>query len=90
MRISLWRHVFNSLCVTSLWHDPLSSEEGLLNLLHPTQITFKPDLARFGMAELEEDTVALMRKRVYDMAGVLNKVKVRHSRLQLLLVGWSG
>jgi hypothetical protein len=28
------------------------------------------------MDELEDDTVALMRKRVYDMAGVLGKVEV--------------
>lgn len=43
-----------------------------------TRVTFKPDLAKFGMSELEADTVALMRKRVYDMAGILGKgVKVR-------------
>ncbi len=43
-----------------------------------TEITFCPDLAKFGMSELEPDTAALMRKRVYDMAGVLGKgVKVR-------------
>ena len=42
-----------------------------------TCITFYPDLQRFGMEELEEDTVELMRKRVYDMAGILGKtVKV--------------
>lgn len=42
-----------------------------------TCVTFKPDLAKFGMHELEADTVALMRKRVYDLAGVLGKtVKV--------------
>jgi DNA topoisomerase-2 len=34
-----------------------------------TQITFSPDLKRFGMATLEEDLCALLRKRVYDMAG---------------------
>ena len=38
-----------------------------------TSITFKPDLAKFGMETLEDDTVALMRKRVYDLAGVLGK-----------------
>lgn len=44
-----------------------------------TCVTFKPDLAKFGMSELEDDTVALMRKRVYDLAGVLGKgVKVIH------------
>ena len=42
-----------------------------------TCVTFKPDLAKFNMEELEEDSVALMRKRVYDMAGLLGKtVKV--------------
>ena len=42
-----------------------------------TSISFQPDLARFGMESLEEDSVALMRKRVYDMAGILGKgVKV--------------
>lgn len=42
-----------------------------------TCITFKPDLPKFGMASLEDDAVALMRKRVYDLAGVLGKtVKV--------------
>jgi DNA topoisomerase II len=46
-----------------------------------TCVTFKPDLAKFGMARLEDDTVALMRKRVYDMAGVLGKsVKARRGR----------
>eukprot|EP00803_Ostreobium_quekettii_P008948 evm.model.scf_153.13 EVM.evm.TU.scf_153.13 scf_153:119338-130787(-) len=42
-----------------------------------TSVTFRPDLQKFGMACLEEETVALMRKRVYDIAGVLGKtVKV--------------
>ena len=34
-----------------------------------TCITFKPDLEKFNMTTLEEDTVALMCKRVYDAAG---------------------
>jgi DNA topoisomerase-2 len=38
-----------------------------------TCITFSPDLAKFDMAELEDDVVALMTKRVYDVAGVLGK-----------------
>ena len=42
-----------------------------------TCITFKPDLAKFGMPELDEDLVSVLRRRVYDMAGVLGKaVKV--------------
>ncbi|GMI87135.1 topoisomerase II [Hibiscus trionum] len=42
-----------------------------------TKVTFKPDLAKFNMTHLEEDVVALMRKRVFDLAGCLGKtVKV--------------
>ena len=42
-----------------------------------TCITFFPDFARFNMEGLEPDTVELMRKRVFDMSGVLGKtVKV--------------
>ncbi|KAJ9091384.1 DNA topoisomerase 2 [Naganishia friedmannii] len=41
-----------------------------------TRITFKPDLARFGMTEIDDDTEALLMKRVYDMAGTVRDVKV--------------
>ncbi|KAK3030786.1 hypothetical protein RJ639_035451 [Escallonia herrerae] len=42
-----------------------------------TKVTFKPDLAKFNMTHLEEDVVALMKKRVIDIAGCLGKtVKV--------------
>eukprot|EP00930_Biecheleria_cincta_P034105 TRINITY_DN23592_c0_g6_i1.p1 TRINITY_DN23592_c0_g6~~TRINITY_DN23592_c0_g6_i1.p1 ORF type:complete len:1248 (+),score=292.45 TRINITY_DN23592_c0_g6_i1:442-4185(+) len=34
-----------------------------------TCITFKPDLAKFGMTKLDDDMVSLMTKRVYDIAG---------------------
>lgn len=53
-----------------------------------TCITFYPDLERFGMAELEEETVQLMRKRVYDMAGILGKT-VKVGGRQGWLGGWS-
>ena len=42
-----------------------------------TRITFAPDLPKFNMTELEDDVVALMKKRVVDLAGTLGKtVKV--------------
>ncbi|XP_050387833.1 DNA topoisomerase 2 [Argentina anserina] len=42
-----------------------------------TRVTYKPDLSKFNMTYLEEDVVALMKKRVIDMAGCLGKtVKV--------------
>merc|ERR1719162_1910171 len=34
-----------------------------------TSVEFWPDLEKFGMTELEADTIAFMRKRVYDVAG---------------------
>ena len=55
-----------------------------------TSVTFKPDLAKFGMAELEADTVALMTKRVYDLAGVLGKgVKVTLNGERIPIKGFS-
>ena len=33
-----------------------------------TCISFKPDLAKFGMTALDDYIVALMKRRVYDMA----------------------
>ncbi|GLE00849.1 hypothetical protein PINS_up009646 [Pythium insidiosum] len=38
-----------------------------------TCITFRPDLERFKMSSLDEDIVALFKKRVYDVAGVTDK-----------------
>lgn len=38
-----------------------------------TRITFKPDFEKFGMTELEDDSIALMSKRVYDSAGIIGK-----------------
>lgn len=34
-----------------------------------TQVTFHPDLHRFGMTGFDEDAMGLLRKRVYDLAG---------------------
>lgn len=34
-----------------------------------TRVTFCPDFARFGIANLSEDMIALFKKRVYDIAG---------------------
>ena len=35
-----------------------------------TSITFFPDLKKFGMKNLDNDIVCLMKKRVYDLAGI--------------------
>ncbi|KAJ3252865.1 DNA topoisomerase 2 [Boothiomyces macroporosus] len=41
-----------------------------------TQITFKPDLAKFGLDSIDDDFAALLTKRVYDLAGCVRGVKV--------------
>eukprot|EP00747_Dinoflagellata_sp_TGD_P123238 gnl/TRDRNA2_/TRDRNA2_173778_c0_seq1.p1 gnl/TRDRNA2_/TRDRNA2_173778_c0~~gnl/TRDRNA2_/TRDRNA2_173778_c0_seq1.p1 ORF type:complete len:1255 (-),score=308.74 gnl/TRDRNA2_/TRDRNA2_173778_c0_seq1:103-3867(-) len=42
-----------------------------------TCVEFWPDLDKFGMSSLEADTVALMQKRVYDVAGTSgDRIKV--------------
>eukprot|EP00929_Paragymnodinium_shiwhaense_P044865 TRINITY_DN22_c0_g2_i1.p1 TRINITY_DN22_c0_g2~~TRINITY_DN22_c0_g2_i1.p1 ORF type:complete len:1234 (-),score=417.26 TRINITY_DN22_c0_g2_i1:319-4020(-) len=38
-----------------------------------TRVTFYPDLPKFGMSRLEGDIVALMKKRVVDLAGSTTK-----------------
>lgn len=38
-----------------------------------TRVTFFPDLARFKMTALDSDTLALLKRRVYDMAGISDR-----------------
>eukprot|EP00850_Spirogloea_muscicola_P007013 SM000034S12767 [mRNA] locus=s34:580239:590114:+ [translate_table: standard] len=55
-----------------------------------TSITFKPDLAKFHMTHLEDDVVALMRKRVMDIAGCLGKgIKVELDGQRVPVKGFS-
>lgn len=41
-----------------------------------TCITFRPDLPKFKMTILDKDTVALMTRRAYDIAGSSKGVRV--------------
>ncbi|XP_052758891.1 DNA topoisomerase 2 isoform X2 [Galleria mellonella] len=41
-----------------------------------TKVTFSPDLAKFKMEKLEDDIVALMKRRAYDVAASSQGVKV--------------
>lgn len=36
---------------------------------HYTRITYKPDLKRFGMKNIDDDSFKIMEKRVYEIAG---------------------
>jgi len=45
-----------------------------------TKVTFKPDYARLGIASLSSDMLALLRKRVFDIAAVTDKtLKVKYN-----------
>lgn len=41
-----------------------------------TTVTFYPEFSRFKMDAFDDDILSLMRKRVYDMAGLLPSVAV--------------
>jgi DNA topoisomerase-2 len=48
-----------------------------------TCITYYPDLAKFKMEKLDNDTVALLAKRAYDIAGCVRGVNVYLNGLKL-------
>ena len=41
-----------------------------------TKVSFKPDLSKFKMTHLDKDTVAIMTRRAYDLAGCTKGVSV--------------
>ncbi len=41
-----------------------------------TKVTFTPDFNKFGMTGIDDDFEALVKRRVYDLAGTLHDVKV--------------
>jgi DNA topoisomerase-2 len=41
-----------------------------------TQISFVPDLDKFGMVGIDDDIDSLMKKRVYDLCGTVKDIKV--------------
>ncbi|KAM9838066.1 DNA topoisomerase 2-alpha [Aulostomus maculatus] len=53
-----------------------------------TCITFRPDLAKFKMSILDKDTVALMSRRAYDIAGSSKGVSVFFNGKRLPVTGF--
>ncbi|ANQ06316.1 DNA topoisomerase 2 [Plasmodium coatneyi] len=48
------------------------------------RVTFKPDLAKFGMTEMDDDIESLLCKRVYDLAGTCSvRVYLNGNRLAI-------
>jgi len=48
-----------------------------------TCVKFYPEFRRFGMQAFDNDIIALCNKRVYDMAGLLPKVRVSLNQQQI-------
>ncbi|KAM4706361.1 DNA topoisomerase 2-beta [Rhinophrynus dorsalis] len=53
-----------------------------------TCITFQPDLAKFKMEKLDKDTVALLTRRAYDVAGSCKGVRVLFNGKKLPVNGF--
>ncbi|XP_059908097.1 DNA topoisomerase 2-alpha isoform X2 [Gadus macrocephalus] len=53
-----------------------------------TCITFQPDLAKFKMSMLDKDTVALMTRRAYDIAGASKGIRVILNGKKLPVTGF--
>ena len=41
-----------------------------------TKVTFKPDLSKFGMTSLDEETLSVLTRRVYDLCGTVNNCNI--------------
>ena len=54
-----------------------------------TCITFRPDLPKFKMSILDKDTVALMTRRAYDIAGASKGVRVFFNGKKLPVSYWT-
>jgi DNA topoisomerase-2 len=49
-----------------------------------TKVTFTPDYKRFGINNIDADTIALLKKRVYDVAAVTDKtLKVKYNSIPI-------
>lgn len=67
-------------CVLQTWYDNMSrAGEAKIKPFSSddyTCISFQPDLSKFKMESLDRDTVALLTRRAYDIAGSTKGVKV--------------
>ena|SRR5258708_30510127 len=70
------------------WKNNMSLEEKAKITPNPkgeeyTKVIFKPDLERFGMTNIDQDTEALLIKRVYDIAGTVDGITVTLNKERL-------
>jgi DNA topoisomerase II len=74
--------------------------ENNLDVIHPpkvtkcsnkpyTKVSFKPDLARFGIENISEAMIRLFQKRTYDIAGITEKnIKVKYNKQLIPIKGF--
>ena len=58
--------------LSTYWQDNMSTRSVVKvskTIQHYTRVTYTPDLKRFGMDCIDNDTVKLIEKRVYEVAG---------------------
>ncbi|XP_035768053.1 DNA topoisomerase 2-alpha [Neolamprologus brichardi] len=79
-------------CFKQTWYDNMgrAGEAGIkpFDGEEYTCITFRPDLAKFKMSILDKDTVALMTRRAYDIAGSAKGVRVFFNSKKLPVTGF--
>lgn len=72
---------FNGKVYTQTWHNNMSTvDDPVIKSTKVkteyTEITFKPDLAKFGMDHLDADILGVLRRRVFDVSGSVRGVRV--------------
>lgn len=58
--------------LSTYWQDNMSTRSIVKvtkSIQHYTRVTYTPDLKRFGMDSIDDDTIKLIEKRVYEVAG---------------------
>ena len=58
--------------LSAYWSDNMKSHslpKVSKTIQHYTRVTYTPELKRFGMDEIDNDTIKLIEKRVYEVAG---------------------
>lgn len=80
----------NGKIYTQVWSQNMSKVEKpkireLKTKKEYTKVTFQPDLGLFGMSELDSDTVGVLMRRVYDIAGTTHGVRVKLNGQRLVL-----
>ncbi|XP_071477194.1 DNA topoisomerase 2-beta-like [Diadema antillarum] len=84
---------YHRRAVEQSWIDNMSKKDNIRETTFDgdddfVEITFSPDLEKFSIAQLDSDTVALLSRRAYDVAGCLDNVNVFLNEKELPISGF--